>query len=265
MSDRGGQLAHGSDAVGMRELEFRLAVSLLVVASFSFCRPQCRNIRAGAAITAEFSVGVKHWLAADFIINHRSVAMRGPVGEVSERLTRLEHRPMKLPLFRLRLDVRCEFPSGHPNPAHSRDATSETSFILREVREFVITIGFPGPIGGAFRVVAELRFAFPQCFLGALAILDVVGSPVPLNDLAVFVARSDMIDSEPAILSVGTPDALLGMPRLAGGKGVAPHFITPRSIVGMRHDGPFGAARRLVGKARVLFPSCVDEFALGVW
>ena len=99
--------------------------------------------------------------------------MCGPVDEIAERLTRLEHRPMKLPLFRLRLDVRCEFPSGHPNPAHSREAASETSFVFREVREFVIRIGFPVPIGGAFRVVAEFRFAFSQRILGALAILDV--------------------------------------------------------------------------------------------
>ena len=233
-------------------------------ASAFYC-PQCRNIGAGAAITAEFSFGVKHWLAADFIINHRSVAMRGPVDKIAERLTRLEHRPMKLPLFRLRLDVRCEFPSRHPNPAHSRDATSETSFVLREACEFVIRIGFPVPIGGAFRVVAEFRFAFPQCFLGALAVLDVVGGPVPLNDLAVIVARSDTIDGEPAILSVGTPDALLGMPRLAGGKGVAPHFITTRGVVGMRHDGPFRATRSLVGKARVVFPGGVDEVAPGVY
>src|SRR5882757_4400268 len=179
MGDRGRQLAHGSDAVGMRELEFRLAVSLLVFASFSFCRPQCRNIRAGAAITAEFSVGVKHWLAADFIINHRSVAMCGPVGEIAERLTRLEHRPMKLPLFRLRLDVRCEFPSGHPNPARSREAASETSFVLREACEFVIRIGFPVPIGGAFRVVSEFRFALPQSFLSALELINIQIHPDP--------------------------------------------------------------------------------------
>src|ERR1700720_4648653 len=174
MGDRGRQLAHRRDAVSMRELEFRLAVSLLVFASFSFCRPQCRNIGAGAAITAEFSVGIKHWLAADSIINHRSVAMCGPVDEIAERLTRLEHRPMKLPLFRLRLDVRCEFPSGHPNPAHNREAASETSFVLRETREFVIRIGFPVPIGGAFRVVAELPFAIPQSLLGPLLVIDVV-------------------------------------------------------------------------------------------
>src|ERR1700733_12029756 len=140
MGDRGRQLAHRRDAVSVRELEFRLAVSLLVFASFFFCHPQCRNIATCAAITAEFSFGVKHWLAADFSINHRSVAMCGPVDKIAERLTRLEHRPMKLPLFRLRLDVRGKFPSGPPNLAHSRDATSETSFVIREVREFVIRI-----------------------------------------------------------------------------------------------------------------------------
>ena len=111
--------------------------------------------------------------------------MCGPVDEIAERLTRLEHRPMKLPLFRLRLDVRCEFPSGHPNPAHSREAASETSFVLREACEFVIRIGFPVPIGGAFRVVAEFRFAFPQCFLGALAFCYVCRSADQFDELSV--------------------------------------------------------------------------------
>src|SRR5882762_2645583 len=114
----------------MRELEFRLAVSLLVFASFRFCRPQCRNIGAGAAITAEFSVGVKHWLAAGFIINQRSVASCGRVDEIAERPTRLEYRPMKLPLFRLQFDVRREFPSGQLNPAHRREAVSEKPFVI---------------------------------------------------------------------------------------------------------------------------------------
>src|SRR5712675_2009500 len=103
-----------------------------------------------------------------------SVASCSPVDEIAERLTRLEHRPMKLPLFRLRLDIRCEFPSGHPNPAHSREAASEMSFVLREACEFVIRIGFPVPIGGAFRVVSEFRLALPQSVLGTLLVIDVV-------------------------------------------------------------------------------------------
>src|SRR5262249_16233848 len=66
---------------------------------------------------------------------------------------------------------------------------------------------------------------------------------------------------EPAILPVGAPDALLSTPWLAGGKGVTPHFLTGRDVVGMRHDGPFRAERSLIGKARVLFPGDVDEVA----
>src|SRR5258706_1340475 len=173
MRHRGGELVHGSYEIGMRELQLHLAISLLAFASFCFCRPQCRNIGAGAAITAEFSVGVKHWLAADFITNQRSVASCGPVDEIAERLPRLEHRPMKLPLFRLRFDVRREFPSGQPNPAHRRETASEKSVVIRDAREFAIRIGFPVPIGGAFRVVAESRVAYPQCFLAALARCDI--------------------------------------------------------------------------------------------
>src|SRR5712671_6112577 len=115
-----------------------------------------------------------------------------------------------------------------------------------------------------FRQNLRDRVLHAKAFLGAFAVLDVVGGPVPLDDLAVLVARSDTIDAEPAILSVGTPDALLGMPRLAGGKGVTPHFLAGRDVVGMRHDGPFRAERSLVGKPCVLFPGGVDEVAPGV-
>src|SRR5580704_18559461 len=60
------------------------------------------------------------------------------------------------------------------------------------------------------------RVLHAEAFLCALAILDVVGGPVPLDDLAVLIARSDTIDGKPAVLSVRTSDALLHVVRLAG-------------------------------------------------
>src|SRR5580704_3804015 len=89
---------------------------------------------------------------------------------------------------------------------------------------------------GRFRQDLRDRVLHPEAFLCALAIVDVVAGRVPLNDVAILVTRSDAIDGEPAILSVGAPGALLSMPWFAGGKGIAPHFRTGRDVVGMRHD-----------------------------
>src|SRR6266478_2402297 len=96
MGDRGRQLSHRRDAVGVRELQLRLAVSLLAFTSFCLdCPQRClcllraydrRHIGAGAAITAEFSIGVKHWLAASLHVHWRAGAVHGAIYEVVERL-----------------------------------------------------------------------------------------------------------------------------------------------------------------------------------
>src|SRR5712672_4581246 len=96
MGDRGRELTHGGDAVGVRELKLRLAVSLLAFASFRlYCPQRCLcllraydrcHIGAGAAITAEFSIGVKRWLAANLHVNWRAGAVHGAIYEVVERL-----------------------------------------------------------------------------------------------------------------------------------------------------------------------------------
>src|SRR5271165_1108576 len=41
--------------------------------------------------------------------------------------------------------------------------------MLGQQREFVVRTDFPKPIGGGFGVVAEPRFALPQCSFGTLA------------------------------------------------------------------------------------------------
>src|SRR5258708_25049254 len=100
MGDRGRQLAHRHDAVGVRELQLRLAVSLLAFASFCLCCPQrclclydrC-HIGASAAITAEFSIGVKHWLAAGLHVHWSAAAARRAIYKVTKRFMGIESRP----------------------------------------------------------------------------------------------------------------------------------------------------------------------------
>src|ERR1700692_612541 len=96
MRDCGRQLSHRCYAIGVCELQLRLAVSLLAFTSFFLYGPQrclCslraydrRHIGAGTAITAEFSVGVKHWLAANLHVHRRAAAVHGTIYEVEERL-----------------------------------------------------------------------------------------------------------------------------------------------------------------------------------
>src|SRR5712672_1290950 len=159
--------------------------------------------------------------------------MCGPVDKIPERLTRLEHRPMKLPLFRLRLDVRCEFPSGHPNPGHSREPASETSFVLREACEFVIRIGFPVPIGGAFRVVAEFRFASPQCFLCALALRHIYSSTNKLDELAVFIENRMTRGIDVPNCSVWQKNPVLGEGVNSFAKRILKSLLYPIAILGV--------------------------------
>src|ERR1700691_4067647 len=77
----------------------------------------CGDVVARAPIPEKIAFCVKYWLAADFDMHQRSVEAHGRVDEVAERLTRLERRPMELPLFRLRFDVLREIPSGQSDPA----------------------------------------------------------------------------------------------------------------------------------------------------
>src|SRR6202521_1268078 len=125
----------------------------------------CCHIGAGAAIATEFSLGVKHWLATSLHVHWGTVTGNGGVYEVTERSTGIESFPNNPPLLRFRFKVEGVI------PARSADSTRgvRTKRILGQQREFVVWTDFPKPIGGGFGVVAELRLAFPQRLLCALA------------------------------------------------------------------------------------------------
>src|SRR5258708_13212452 len=55
-----------------------------------------------------------------------------------------------------------------------------TNRIVGQRCEFVVRTDFPQPIGSGCGIVAELRFAFPQCLLGALAVAHVDDKDDPL-------------------------------------------------------------------------------------
>src|SRR5258706_13401644 len=99
MGDRGRQLAHRRDAVGVRELQLHLTVAPLACPQRCLCAYDRRHIGAGAAIAAEFSVGVKHWLAANLHVHWRAAAVHGAIYEVADRLALIESCPNKPPLL----------------------------------------------------------------------------------------------------------------------------------------------------------------------
>src|SRR5712671_4585176 len=127
MGDRGRELTHGGDAVGVRELQLRLAVSPLAFASFClYCPQRClcllraydrRHIGAGAAITAEFSVSVKHWLAANLHVHWSAVAVHRAIHEVTKRFMGIKSCPNKPPLLRFCFNVESVIPAHRPNPS----------------------------------------------------------------------------------------------------------------------------------------------------
>src|SRR6266702_986239 len=71
----------------------------------------CCHIGAGSAIAAEFSVGVKHWLAAGLHVHWRAIAAHGAIYEVTEWFTRIESCPDKPPLVRFRFKVEGMIPA----------------------------------------------------------------------------------------------------------------------------------------------------------
>src|SRR5262249_22632149 len=79
--------SHVSEALPFAEiklasLQFPLQRCLCVLGARDCC-----HVGSGAAIATEFSVGVKHWLAAGLHIDGRAVTARGAIYEVTERLT----------------------------------------------------------------------------------------------------------------------------------------------------------------------------------
>src|SRR5258706_1509998 len=100
MGDRGRQLAHRRDAVGVREFQLHLTVAPLACPQRCLYSYDRRHIGAGAAITAEFSVSIKHWLAANLHVHGRAAAVHGAIYEVAERLASIQSFPNKPPLLR---------------------------------------------------------------------------------------------------------------------------------------------------------------------
>src|SRR5258705_5313119 len=132
-------------------------------------------------MTSQFSIGGKHWLAANLHVNCRAAAVHGAIYKVVDRLASIESRPNKPPLLRFGFKVESVIPTQRTDSIRR----IRTKRILGQQREFVVRTDFPQPIGSGCGIVGELRFAFPQCFLGAFAFCYVCRSADELDELSV--------------------------------------------------------------------------------
>src|ERR1700741_1414712 len=130
----------------------------------SLCAHDCCYIGRGAAISNELSVDIKYRVAAFLHVHLRTVAAHRAIYKVTERLPGIDGCLKEAPLCRFRFKVERVIRTRRANPIRRVRAKR----IFRQLGELVIRTGFPKPIGSCFSIVAELRFAFPQCFLSAL-------------------------------------------------------------------------------------------------
>jgi hypothetical protein len=92
----------------------------------------------------------------------------------------------------------------------------------------------PGPA----RHVAEslaffaIKFAPPQPFFSALAILYVDAGSVPLDNLSLLVAKRDFVAHHPAIFAVGAQEARFMQEGFARGQRPAPFFHDSFDVIG---------------------------------
>src|SRR5262249_15866473 len=111
-------------------------------------------------------------------------------------------------------------------PARRADSSRRmrTKRILGQYREFVVRTYFPKPIGGGFGVVAELRLALPQCFLGPFALRQVERESDTLISAFLEGRRADQHGNTAAVF----PEVLLLKRLQAPGRlqvGQPPSFI----------------------------------------
>src|SRR5882724_482126 len=95
--------------------------------------------------------------------------------------------------------------------------------------------------------------------LGPLSIFDVGRRPVPLDDLAGFVAKRFDLEQEPLIDAVGTPQPRLAPAGLALGKERLPHPRQSAEIVRVDRGLPAPPEAFLDGETRIVVPPPVQE------
>src|SRR6266849_8517859 len=229
MGDRGRQLAHRRDAVGVRELQLRRAVSLLVFASFCLhpfalaqikhegdtlvtalfkCCPTNQYGHAATVLSGEF-LFERFESAATFLLFDSCVIPVAPVG-----------RRQVCPPYAARNQV--------------------FAVVAHHAKKFVVglenaTVEIPDENSDDVGIdqAPDFRFAFPQSFLGALAFCYVCRSADELDELAVFIENQMTRGIDVPNCSVWQKNSVLGKGINSFAKRLLKSLFYPIAILGV--------------------------------
>src|SRR5262249_5852843 len=161
-----------------------------------------RDVRADAAVAQKFAARVKEGFAAGADVDRESRPVDGTINQIAKWTMPFERRLMVPPFLGFQFDIGCKLPTLQHNQAGGGDAGG---VVFRQLRDAVVRPCLPEPVGGRFGVIAKALLAFTKRKLGSPAVLDIRRRPVPLVDLAIFVAQRLGAEQEPAIFAVEAP------------------------------------------------------------
>src|SRR5262245_32536714 len=96
--------------------------------------------------------------------------------------------------------------------------------------------------------------------MGAFEVIDVGTGSIPTDDVADLVAQRLDSDQEPSMDAVEAPQTTFDLARVTGCDERTPPLDHRGKVVGMDGDLPAPSGGLLLGQARVVLPSLVDEF-----
>src|SRR5215510_6726406 len=153
-----------------------------------------RNVAPDAVVTLEAALCVEDRRAAHADIANGSVQRDPGILEITERVTRREHRLVLGPGARQ---------ERHAFKLPARLADRESSQIsgrviglARQVREAQVLVLFPVPVGGELGQRAEARFALAQRLLDALALGDVAPDALVTLEAALAIENRRAADAD---------------------------------------------------------------------
>ena len=111
---------------------------------------------------------------------------------------------------------------------------------------------------GVVREIEETCL-FPQCFFGALAIVNVSAFSVPLDDFPRFIMQRHIADQQPAILPVRPAHARFSFHRIPGSDSRAPCLDEAGTVLGVNRFCPTPAHALLQREAAEFQPTPIDE------
>src|SRR6476620_5290160 len=192
MGDRGRELTHGSDAVGVRQLHLHVPQRLV-------CPLALGDVPRDASVADEAPRLIKHRQARNRYVALAAVGGGSRELKVTERQVGLQGLPVLAPGLRVRLQA------GHFPPcladfrARRRRVCKAFGEILTD--EAMLRIGFPVHVEGELYERAKALLALAQRFFGPLALRHLDDKDNPLVSFPFEKGSSDQNRHAAAILA----------------------------------------------------------------